>query len=142
MQRVDRRGEHHRGEADGDDEAGHRQGVDGELVLPEFLELQVEGGLEEEPREEDRVEQLFREVRRLEVLGDAEGEPRHDQRHGVRHLEPPRREGHRGGHQKQRNQYDLHPHDGPQRDAPGAPRPAPIRPARSGFRAGSEAASY
>jgi hypothetical protein len=67
----------------------------GQLVLPELAELDVEGRLEDEPRQEDGEEQLLREVGRLEGMHHSERESRDHQRHRVGKLEIARRDRHR-----------------------------------------------
>ena len=45
-----------------------------ELVAPELVELEVKGGLEEQPGQEDREEQLLGEHGRLDGVGGAQHE--------------------------------------------------------------------
>jgi hypothetical protein len=101
VQRLGGRHEHHRREPDGHAQPRDRQRVDRELVRPELLEIQVKRGLEDQPREEHREEQLLAQVGRGEHPGGAQREPGDDQRDGERRTEPARDQRDRRGHQKE-----------------------------------------
>ncbi len=74
--------------------------VDRELVGPEPAELEVTGGLEDEPRQEDSEEQLLRQMRRRKPPRPSGEEPRDHERDRVRDLEPAR-EQRDGGRERQ-----------------------------------------
>ena len=95
---------------DGHDDARHGQCQDRPRVLSELGQLEVIGGLEEQARKEDGIEQVLGQVHALDEPRCAQPESRQDEGHGVRDLDAPRGDGHRGGGREQKDQRHLRVH--------------------------------
>ena len=109
-ERVDHRRQHGGGDREGHDDAGHRQRVDGDAFAPEAGRVEMERRFEDEPRQDQREEELLGEVRWLEGMRSAKHETGNDQRDGVGQAQPPRANGDRRSHDEQQDECEFAVH--------------------------------